>query len=63
MELEIRELPSPEERSRQLNHMQSFKAELKRLEREYRLIIFRNFLVFIKYIMKEFELKFYMKVE
>jgi len=37
MELEIRELPSPEERSRQLNHMQSFKAELKRLEREYSL--------------------------
>ena len=37
MELEIRELPSPDERSRQLNHMQSFKAELKRLEREYSL--------------------------
>ena len=37
MELEIRELPSPDERSRQLNHMESFKAELKRLEREYSL--------------------------
>ena len=37
MELEIRELPSPEERTRQLNHMESFKAELKRLEREFSL--------------------------
>ena len=37
MELEIRELPSPEERTRQLNHLESFKAELKRLDREYSL--------------------------
>ena len=35
MELEIRELPSPDERNRQLNHLDSFKAELKRLEHEY----------------------------
>ena len=36
MELEIRELP-PEERSRQLNSLDSFKAELKRLDHEYTL--------------------------
>ena len=37
MELEIRELPNPDERGRQLNHLESFKAELKRLDREYSL--------------------------
>ena len=34
MELEIRELNSAEERSREMNHLQSFKAELKRLDHE-----------------------------
>ena len=36
MELEIRELPS-EERSKHLNSLDSFKAELKRLDHEYSL--------------------------
>ena len=35
MELEIREIPSAEEKSRQNNHLASFKAELKRLQLEY----------------------------
>lgn len=37
MELEIRELPSTDERSRQMNHLSSFKAELKRLDHEFSL--------------------------
>ena len=36
MELEIRELPT-EDRSRHLNSLESFKAELKRLDHEYTL--------------------------
>merc|ERR1712141_418221 len=35
MELEIREIPNAEEKSRQQNHLASFKAELKRLQLEY----------------------------
>ena len=37
MELEIRELSTQEERNRQTNHLDSFKAELKRLEQEHAL--------------------------
>lgn len=37
MELEIREISNPDEKQRQLNHLGSFKAELKRLEQEYNL--------------------------
>jgi hypothetical protein len=35
MELEIRELPSADEKTRQMNHLASFKAELRRLQQEY----------------------------
>ncbi len=35
MELEIRELPTPEEKSRHTTQLDSFKAELKRLKQEY----------------------------
>ena len=35
MELEIREIPNLDEKTRQQNSLDSFKAELKRLQREY----------------------------
>ena len=35
MELEIREIPNADEKTRQQNSLDSFKAELKRLQREY----------------------------
>ena len=37
MELEIHEITNSEEKTRQNNHLQSFKAELKRLQHEYNL--------------------------
>ena len=37
MELEIHEISNSEEKTRQNNHLQSFKAELKRLQHEYNL--------------------------